>query len=126
MDQSVALARISTALLHPPVSQGAGAFVSTTGVDLQGFLGNVSAVVSSGAVTGSMSLIRLQDSDILAGTYVDITGATATDITTANQTRAIAVDQRSVRRFLKFAATVTTGPIVVGVTLIGYKTYIPS
>jgi len=123
MDTTVGLVRITPAVIHPSVSQGAGAFLSTTGVDLQGYEGVVQAVVTTGAVTGSMSLVRLLDCDTVAGTYVDIAGATAADVTTANQVRQIPVDVRSIRRFLKYGATVTTGPILIGVTLIGFKKY---
>ena len=124
MDISVALSRIVPAVIHPAVSQGAGAFVSATGVDLQGYEGVINAVVSTGAITGTLSLQRLQDSDAIGGAYVDIAGQLAVaDITTANQVRTLPQDTRSCRRFLKFAATVTTGPILMAVTLIGFKKY---
>lgn len=127
MDITVGLSRASGAVLHPSVSQGAGAFVSATGVDLQGYEGVVTAVIVTGAITGSVSLQRLQDSDAIAGTYADIPGQVApADISTANQIRFIAQDVRSCRRFMKFAATVTTGPVLIGVALVGYKKYIPS
>lgn len=125
MDQSVSLARITTAVIHPSVSQAAGAFASATGLDLQGFEGVVQAVIAVGAVTGTgLVLNRLQDSDTLGGTYVDIALATAADITAANTVRSIPVDVRSVRRFLKYAGTVNAaGPVLVGVTLVGFKKY---
>lgn len=129
MDITVGLSRASGAVVHPAVSQAAGAFVSATGVDLQGYEGVVTAVISTGAITGTgLTLARLQDSDTLGGAYVDIPGQVApADITTANQIRFIAQDVRSCRRFLKFAGTVgAAGPLLIGVSLVGFKKYIPS
>lgn len=118
-----ALARATVVHLHAPISQGAGAFTSTPGVDLSGYEGVVTAVVTTGTITGTLSLIRLQDSADNS-VFADITGATAADVTTASQVRTISVDVRAIRRFLRFGATVTTGPVLMGVALVGFRKYI--
>jgi len=122
MDQSVALSRITPVHLHAPISQTAGAFTSTPGLDLSGYEGVVTAVVTTGAITGTLTLIRLQDSADNAA-FADIAGATAVDVTTAAQVRTVSVDVRSIRRFARFGATVTTGPVLIGVAIVGFRKY---
>jgi hypothetical protein len=125
MDQSVALARASAIIVLPAVSAANTAAATSSGIDLQGFEGNVQAVINTGAITGTMDP-KLQDCDTIGGTYADITGATAAQVSSANQVRQITVDVRSIRRFIKFVGTVVTGPVLIAVTLVGYKKYIPS
>ena len=81
----------------------------------------MTAVISVGAIAGTVSLNRLQDATTVGGTYADIAGATAVDIT-ATGVSIISVDVRSIRRFIKYAAT-AGGTTLIGVTLIGYKKY---
>lgn len=122
MDTTVGLSRITTANILPAVSAANTAAATATGIDLQGYEGVVQAVINTGAITGTMAP-KLQDCDTTGGTYADIAGATAATVSTANQTRVIPVDVRSIRRFLGFVGTVVTGPVLISVTLVGFKKY---
>ena len=78
--------------------------------------GDLIFIVNSGAITGSF-VGKIRRADDGSGTNpVDVTGATHSAISTANQTASIVIPA-TVGRYLQYVGTVTTGPAVVGVTL---------
>jgi hypothetical protein len=107
-----------------PVSAANTAAATSAAIDLLEYEGVVEVLCLTGAITGTMDP-KLQDSETSGGTYVDIVGATAAQVTTANNLRSIKIDKRSVRRFIKFVGTVVTGPVLIGVSLSGFKKYRP-
>jgi hypothetical protein len=111
----------TTPLLVLESKSAANTAAATSGaIDLTGYEGVVAIVINTGAITGTMDP-KLQDCDTSGGTYADIAGKTAAQVSTANQTRVITVDVREARRFLKFVGTVVTGPVLISVTLVGTK-----
>jgi hypothetical protein len=115
------LTRNTPVVVLPSVSAANTAAATSSGIDLLGYEGLVEFLIVTGAVTGSTAP-KLQDSADNSS-FADITGATATAISTADQVRSIKVDVRNVRRYIKFVGTVTTGPILIGVVMNGFKKY---
>jgi len=110
---------VSTVLVLASVSAANTAAATSTGIDLTGYEGVVAMVINTGAITGTMDP-KLQDSADNSS-FADIAGATAAQVSSASQTRVIAVDVRSARRYLKFVGTVVTGPVLISATLVGTK-----
>jgi len=112
----------------PPVSASATSnATSSTGhwLDVRPYDGEILVTVSTGALTGSM-VGKLQSGTDANGTSAaDITGATFANVSTANQTRTYSLDPKKVvGGFLGFVGTITTGPILIGVTAGGKKKYV--
>lgn len=100
----------------PAVSAANTAAATSGWIDVRPYKGTLMFIVNTGAVTGSMAG-KLQGADDVGGTNgADITGATFTNVSTANQVRVCTIPATQ-RPFIKFIGTVTTGPILVGVTL---------
>lgn len=121
MDNTVGLSRIVPAIMLNAVSAANTAAATSAGVDLAGYEGVIAVVQQTGAITGTLDG-KLQDSADNSS-FADITGATTPQVTAANKVQFIAVDVRSVRRYLKYLGTVATGPVLISVVLIGFKKY---
>ena len=93
-------------------------------IDMLGYEGVVEFIVQTGAITGTLDL-KLQDCDTSGGSYADVTGATAAQVTAANKLSSIKVDVRNVRRFIKLVGTVVTGPVLISAIVCGAKKYRP-
>ena len=96
--------------------------ITGTGVDLTGWEGLVTVAQNLGTITGSISLNKLQDSadnsawaDVAAGVQTGAFG------TTASALSSVQVEVRNLRRYVRYIATVTTGPVAVSVTMTGFK-----
>ena len=114
------------ALLLPPVSAAntAAATTSTSGgyVDVRGYQGELLVQQLTGAITGSVAGKLQYASDANGTGATDITGATFTNVSAANKVHTIALDPaRVVGGFLGYVGTVTTGPVVIGVSVAGKK-----
>lgn len=100
----------------PAVSAANTAAATSGWIDCAAYKGDLVFIVNTGAVTGSM-VGKLQSATDSGGTgAADITGATHTSISTANQTRKIVIPATTAR-YIAYIGTVTTGPILVSVTL---------
>ncbi len=89
-------------------------------IDVRTYIGNILFDISSGAITGSY-VGKIQGATDGSGTgAADITGATHTAVSTANQVKTISVPA-TVAPYMRYVGTVTTGPVVGGVTLRGRK-----
>lgn len=116
----------STDVILPSVSAAntAAATTSTSAgyIDVRQYQGEILVIVTTGAITGTLTG-KLQSASDANGTgAADITGATFTAISTASQTRKYALDPKKVvGGFLGFLGTVVTGPVLVAVTIAGKK-----
>lgn len=100
----------------PAVSAANTAAATSAWIDVRSYKGTLMFICNTGALTGSMAG-KLQGADDGAGTNAaDITGATFPNVSTANQVRVCTIPA-TYRPFISFVGTVTTGPIVIGVTL---------
>lgn len=116
----------TTATILPSVSAAntAAATTSTSGgyVDVRAYQGEILCIITTGAITGSVTGKLQYASDANGTGATDITGATFTAISTANQTRTYALDPKKVvGGFLGFVGTVVTGPVLIAVTIAGKK-----
>jgi hypothetical protein len=91
-------------------------------LDVRPYDGEILVVQQIGAVTGSITG-KLQSATDANGTgAADITGATFTAVSSANNTQTIAVDPKKVAGgFLGYVGTIVTGPALVSVTAGGKK-----
>lgn len=82
-----------------------------TGIDRQGSEGRVIAILSSAAGTGTAPTmdVKLQESDVLASGYADITGAVFTQVAGVAAFQTIAVDLRTAKRFIRAVETIAGG-----------------
>jgi hypothetical protein len=103
------------------VSTGAGAFLSAA-VDLLDYEGIVRVTQNLGLITGSISIPVLTQSDTSGGTYVALTTDGAFGVAQSLAT-SVTFDASSAKRFIKYSTTVTTGPILWGITAVGFKKY---
>lgn len=100
-----------------PAISAANTAAATSGwIDVRGYKGTLMFMMNTGAITGSVAG-KLQGADDSGGTNsADITGATFTSVSTANQARVCNIPA-TLRPYVKFVGTVTTGPVLIGVTL---------
>ena len=80
--------------------------------------GDLLFIISQGATTGNV-VVKVTDATDGSGTGAgDVTGATTAALTNANTSNKIVVPASKCRSHVRVIATVTTGPVVVGVTLV--------
>ena len=104
------------------VSTGNGAFLSPA-VDLIDYEGVVRVVLNTGTIAaGSITVPVLTQSDASGGTYVALAtnGAFSASAATVS---AVTFNASESLRFIKFSSTVTTGPVLWSVTVVGFKKY---
>lgn len=112
--------------LQVPVAKTA-TFTATGDIDLKGYVGSVMLVQDVGTVSGTSPTLdgKLQTSTD-DSTYADITGATYTQVTATGSLQSIAVDVRSVNRYVRYVGTIggTSPSFIVSVTVIGQKSLV--
>ena len=109
----------STALLIAASCANTAAATSPAGFDLLDYEGPVVIVQNHGVSTGTLDG-KIQDSADNSS-FADVAGATFTQSTTTADTKALVLQRKQVRRYIKYVGTVVTGPQVVGVTVTGCK-----
>jgi hypothetical protein len=106
-----------------PASIAAGAS-NGPWLPVSAYEGDVLFDISLGAVTGSV-VVKLQDATDGSGTgSADITGYTTASLSTANSTAKLLLPHNRPRSHVRVVATVTTGPVVMGVTLVARTKYV--
>jgi hypothetical protein len=79
--------------------------------------GDLLFVISQGATTGNV-VVKITDATDGSGTSAaDVTGATTSALSTANTSNKLIVKSSALRSHVRVVATVTTGPVLLGVTL---------
>jgi hypothetical protein len=113
-----------TSLIDAVSAANTAAATSGTGkwLDVRPYDGEILVVQQIGAVTGSITG-KLQSASDANGTgAADITGATFTAVSSANNTQSLAVDPKKVvGGFLGYVGTIVTGPALTSVTAGGKK-----
>jgi hypothetical protein len=103
-----------------PGSKADTAAASSGWIDCRSYIGTIVFDVSTDTITGTLAG-KIQGASDSGGTgAADISGATHTNVTTANQVRSIVVPATAAP-YMKYVGTVTTGPVVASVTLRGRK-----
>lgn len=94
-------------------------------LDVRAYEGDIIVVQQIGAVTGSITG-KLQSATDANGTgAADITGATYTAVSSANNTQSIVVDLKKVAGgFIGYVGTIVTGPALTSITVVGQKKYV--
>ena len=126
-DNSIANLLVLSALL-PATSTSTR---TGTGIDVTAYDGNVACIVRSSVGTGTTPTLdfKLQDSDAVGGTYADVTGATATQITDAAEgalnTQKIVFNANKVKAFVRVVGTIagTTPSFINSAEFVGNKQY---
>lgn len=116
-----------TSLIDAASCLNTAAATSGTGkwLDVRTFEGDIIVTQQIGAVTGSITG-KLQSASDANGTgAADISGATFTAVSSANNTQSIVVDPKKVvGGFLGYVGTIVTGPALTSVTAVGQKKYV--
>lgn len=94
--------------------------VTGSAVDLLDYEGPVFVIQNHGTGTGTLDG-KLQDSADGSTGWADVSGLTFTQSTTTADIKSLAVDPRSVRRYIRYVGTIVTGPQNVAVQLAGMK-----
>ncbi len=119
-----ASAATMTSLIDAASCANTAAATSGSGkwLDVRAYDGEILVIQQIGAVTGSITG-KLQSATDANGTgAADITGATFTAVSSANNTQSIAVDPKKVvGGFLGYVGTIVTGPALTSVTAGGKK-----
>lgn len=89
-------------------------------VDLLDYCGGAIIVQNHGTSTGTLTG-KIQDSADGSTDWQDVSGASFTQSTTTADIKAIALQTKQVRRYIRYVGTVDTGPQVVGVSLTAVK-----
>ncbi len=112
--------RAATAVTVLPAVAAADTAAATSGwIDVRKYKGVIKFVVNTGTITGSVAG-KLQGATDSGGSgAADITGATHTSISTASQIREILLPATTAP-YVKYIGTVTTGPVVISVTLVAH------
>lgn len=111
----------SATILLNPVSAANTAAATGSWIDVRGYTeGELAILQQVGAVTGSITG-KIQDADDGSGTNAaDVTGATFTAVSSANNVQKIVLKAGSARRYIRYVGTIVTGPALVGVSLLGH------
>lgn len=117
MSQSVPVNIIS------PVSQGAGAFLSSA-VDIIDYEGEVEVQQNLGALSGAYTVPLLTMSDTSGGTYVNVVLSSGTFGTAQNVLSSVRFNASTAKRFIKYGASVGTSALT-SISLTGFKKYRP-
>ncbi len=94
--------------------------VTGSAVDLLDYEGGVSIVQNHGTGTGTLDG-KIQDSADGSTGWADVAGATFTQSTTTADIKSLALDPKSIRRYIRYVGTIVTGPQNVAVSLVGMK-----
>lgn len=108
----------TTSNMLASVSAANTAAATGTGVDLQDYEGPLVIVQNKGTGTGTLDG-AIQDSADNSTGWTNV--ATFTQSTTTADVKALALQSKQVRRYIRYQGTVGTGPQVVGVTVTGVK-----
>ena len=73
-----------------------------------------------GAVTGSITG-KMQDSPDGTTDWQDVTGATFTQVSSANNVQSLGWKASNTRGYIRYVGTIATGPAITSVTLLGLK-----
>jgi hypothetical protein len=118
-------ATASTLLIDADLAYAATANMtsgSAAWLDVRTYDGEILVIQHIAAVTGSVAGKLQSATDANGSGAADITGATFTSVTSANNTQSIAVDPKKVvGGFLGYVGTIVTGPVVGSVTAAGKK-----
>lgn len=119
-----ASAATCTSLIDAASCANTAAATSGSGkwLDVRPYDGEILVIQQIGAVTGSITG-KLQSASDANGTgAADISGATFTVVSSANNTQCLAVDPKKVAGgFLGYVGTIATGPALVSITASGKK-----
>jgi hypothetical protein len=100
------------------------ATVTSSGVDLKEYTGNVMIVQDVGTVSGTTPTLdgKIQDSADNSA-FADVTGYTFTQVTASTSLQSLNVDTRKVRRYIRYVGTIagTTPSFGMDVVAIGMK-----
>ena len=103
----------------PAVSAANTAGATSGWIDVRKYKGTLLFTVNTGSVTGSVAG-KLQSATDSGGTgAADITGATHTAISSSNGVATIAIPATTCP-YVKYIGTVTTGPVLMSVTLMAH------
>lgn len=93
---------------------------STTYVDVRDYEGDIMIVINPGAITGSCTP-DIQDATDTSGTGAASIAANEGAYTalTANTKRTYTINSGACRGYLRVINTVVTGPVLIGVTMLG-------
>jgi hypothetical protein len=117
-----------TITLVKPQSAANTAAATSSGVDITKYEGDLLIVQHVGVITGTLDG-KIQVCDDSSGTNpVDVSGATYTQVTTANDDpnlQVLVLDSGAfAKKFIRYVGTVGTGPSVLSVTLTSRPKYI--
>jgi hypothetical protein len=105
------------------------ATVTSSGVDLKEYTGNVMIVQDVGTVSGTTPTLdgKIQDSADNSA-FADVTGYTFTQVTASTSLQSLNVDTRKVRRYIRYVGTIagTTPSFSMDVVAVGQKQVVGS
>lgn len=107
-----------------PVDAANTAAATGSWIDVSSVIGDIRAIVDVGVVTAGSIAPTIEDADDISGTNnaaVTPRDGAFTTVTTANDPlrQARHIDSNSIRGFIRFVGTVTTGPAAVACQLEG-------
>ena len=94
--------------------------VTGSAVDLIDYEGPVAIIQNHGTGTGSLTG-KIQDSPDGSSDWQDVPGAAFSQSTTTADIKSLALNPKSLRRYIRYVGTIVTGPQNVAVQLIGVK-----
>lgn len=100
-------------------AQSAASTVTSAGIDLLPYDGPILVIQNGGAGTGTLDG-KLQDSADNV-TFADVSGLTFPQKGTAAATQSLAVQTRTLRRYVRYVGTIVTGPHLLSVELAGFR-----
>jgi hypothetical protein len=106
-------------LLTPVSAANTAAATSAAGVDLLDYEGPVLVTQHHGVGTGTIDG-KIQDSADNSA-FADVAGLTFSQDTTTASVKALVVQSKQVRRYIRYLGTIVTGPHLIAVSLSGVK-----
>lgn len=105
---------------HLSASASQASTVTGAAVDLIDYDAPVAIVQSHGTGTGTLDG-KIQDSADGSTGWADVTGAAFSQSTTTADVKVLALNPKSVKRYIRYVGTIVTGPQNVAVALVGIK-----
>lgn len=106
------------------VSAANTAAATSSWIDVSAFEGDLLFLQYIGAVTGSITG-KIQDADDTSGTNsADVSGATFTAVSSANNLQKLTVSSNSVRKAVRYVGTIVTGPALTSVSVLAHPKYV--
>jgi hypothetical protein len=127
------LTQLVSSIVVIPQSAANTAAATSSGIDLQGYVGVIEIVQTTGAITGTLDgkIQGSVDNSAFNDLSTAADGLCGPQVTATTKQQKCTISVNSIVtsagycRYIKYVGTVATGPVLISVVLNGFKAYKP-